>query len=123
MRKPLVREYRTRQNYLTRKEVIKALRLSTLTQGAKSLNVTYGVFRRAIKAMRLPGHKAKGAMRVYNLDKEELEKYVRGYSWKELARMFDCTVVTIISVFRRTGVVKRDERSKDRFVPTIKAKP
>lgn len=112
---PVRKEYRTRYTLVTRKEMQKALKLATYVQGAAMLGLNYRTFHRAIDALDLRRHPYKGSKRKVYVKPEKLEKFIRGYTWDELADIFQCSVTTMRRAFKHAKMFKRDERSKRRF--------
>ena len=57
----------------------------------------------------------RGRRRV-QLERELLASYVEGYSWRAIARELMSSVGTVRKEFKRHGLRKRDERSKNDWI-------
>ena len=100
-----------KHNY-TKREVESALRKGgTIREAAKILGCSHGTLVHVCDVLEIR-RSNRGRARK-KIPKNQLEKLARGFSWEDIAKHFSCSVGLVRREFKRHGLAKRDERSKN----------
>ena len=117
MSRAQVQVYNGYRHTFTRREFFAALRGRTYHQARQVLGCSYGTLMQALKVFKVRKRGGKGDPGLPLIPREELEPYVRGYSWVQLADMFGRSITSMRRSFKFAKLVKRDERTRDAFFP------
>jgi len=108
----------TRRNYtgdkynFSRHDVQTAINNSgTIRAAAKTLGCSYGTLIHACDVLGIERPNRGRTRRAFT--KKELSKYQKGYSWAGIAEVLGCSVGLVRREFKRLGLTKLDERSKN----------
>jgi len=110
------RIYKGDEYVVTRMDAMKALKDAGGVRGAaKIIGCSYGTMQKICEHLdiKLPG---RGRRRV-EIAKSELKRFVKGYSWRQIADHFGCSIGAIRKEFKRHDLAKMDGRNKNADFP------
>lgn len=86
-------------------------REGTIRAAAKAFGCSYGTLIHACDVLGIERPNRGRTRRSFA--KKELSKYQKGHSWAEIAEALGCSVGLVRREFKRLGLSKKDERSKN----------
>jgi len=110
--------YKGRHYTVTRAQALSAIKKAGDMRGAsKIIGCSMGTMLRICRVLNI--EIAPRGRRQRAFTKSELLPFAtkKGYSWEAIAREFGCSVGLIRAEFKRFGLTKRDERSKNADYP------
>lgn len=108
----MAERYHGDKHTFTRIQVAKAItKHGTIRAAATALGCSYGTLIKACDVLRIKRSNRGRARRSFT--KKELSKYQKGYSWAGIAEALGCSVGLVRREFKRLGLAKKDERSKN----------